>query len=90
MNLEGLEKGKIGGKSNWKEQGKEMVVESGERILQFKEFGWFGEGKNWREVRGTGLGTEEGGQLSQAKKAMVVGDDGGEGVNVDILDLAIF
>ena len=46
--------------------------------------------KIWREVRGTGLGTEEGGQLSQAKKAMVVGDDGGEGVNVDILDLAIF
>ena len=53
-----------------------MVVESGERNLDGLEKGKIG-GK-----------LEE--QVWVAKKAMVVGDDGGYGVNVDILDLAIF
>ena len=51
-------------------------VESGERIIYFEESGEIGRGKNWREVRGTGMGKGEGGRLRKAHKATVVGGEG--------------
>ena len=57
---------------------------------------WLNQGKGYYSLRNLD-GLEKGKigrklevQVWVAKKAMVVGDDGGYGVNVDILDLAIF
>ena len=50
-------------------------VESGERIIWWKEFGKFEEGKNWREIRGKGIGEGEalGEEISD-----IIGEEGVE------------